>query len=108
MLGGARRTRQPNGLVIACRLLAQYRRLAKRAAKEDPHLFGPHARRYFLDTLELERREQEIQLALEKVYGPPLPGQPTPCSTLWTDRYCPSPKQRRSFLRWFREQYPGP
>ena len=106
MLGGARRPRQPDLLAVACGLISRYLRLAGRMAKQDPHLFGPHARRYFLDTLQREAEEQEIEIALRKVYGPPAPGQPAHVSTLWTDRYFPQPKQRRLFLKWFHEQYP--
>jgi len=51
-------------------------------AKEDPHIFGPHARQYFLDTLEMEREQQEAQAALRKAYGPPSPNQPKYVSTL--------------------------
>lgn len=104
MLGGARR---PNHLVLACRLLSLHLRLAKRMAKEDPHLFGPHARQYFLDTLQLEQEEREIEAAIRKVYGPLPPGESPPVSTLWTDRYHPQPEQRKLFLKWFHEKYPS-
>jgi len=106
MLGGARR-RHPNYLAIACRALNQYLRLAKRRAKEDPHIFGPRASDYYLDTLKMERREQEAQAALRKVYGPPAPGQPEHVSTLWTDRYPLEPKKSRLFFKWFHEKYPA-
>jgi hypothetical protein len=33
-------------LRVACGLISHYLRLAGRMAKQDPHLFGPHARRY--------------------------------------------------------------
>jgi hypothetical protein len=107
MCSGARRPRRPDYLAIACRLLNQSLRIAKRMAKEDPHIFGPRSREYFRDTLKLERQEQEMEAAVRKVYGPPVPGQPEHVSTLWTDRYLPEPKQRRLFLKWFRENYPS-
>ena len=107
MLGGARRSRRHDELLRICRILTQYLRLARRMEKRDPHLFGPRARDYFLDTLSLERQQQEFEAALRKVYGPHDPTQPAPCSTLWTDRYhFTTPRQRRLFLSWFREQYP--
>jgi hypothetical protein len=107
MCAGARRPRRPNYLAIACRALNQYLRLAKRRAKEDPHIFGPRARDYYLDTLRMEQREQEAQAALRKVYGPPAPGEPQHVSTLWTDRYPLEPKKSRLFLKWFHEKYPS-
>jgi len=105
MLGGAHR---PNYLALACSALNQALRLQARMAKEDPHIFGPHSHQYFLDTLEMEREEKEIEAALRRVYGPPAPGQPERVSTLWTDRYYPKPEQRRLFLKWFHEKYPLP
>ena len=107
MLGGARRPRPPNYLAIACRALNQYIRLAKRRAKNDPHIFGPRAHDYYLDTLRMEQREREAEAALLKVYGPPAPGEPKHVSTLWTDRYPPEAKKSRLFLKWFHEQYPS-
>ncbi|MBI5387446.1 MAG: hypothetical protein HZA90_22535 [Verrucomicrobia bacterium] len=108
MLGGARRPRQPNYLAIACRLLNQCLRLNDRMAKRDPHIFGPYARRYFEDTVRLEKEHAESEAALRKVYGSPTPDAPAPVSTLWTDRYDPPPKQHRMFLKWFHENYPSP
>ena len=107
MLGGARR--RPDELLLLCRVLTQYLRLARRMEKRDPHLFGPRARDYFLDTLRLERQQQETQAALRKVYGPSGPATPAPVSTLWTDRYhFSTPRERRLFLNSFRKQYPFP
>jgi hypothetical protein len=109
MLAGARRPRRPNDLLLLCRILTRYLRVVRRMEKRDPHLFGPHARDYFLDTLRIERQQQENEAALRKVYGPPDPSRPAPVSTLWTDRYhFSSPRQRRLFLNWFHEQYPSP
>jgi hypothetical protein len=106
MLGGARR-RHPNYLAIACRALNQYLRIANRMAKNDPHLFGPRARHYYLDTLKMEQQEKEAEAALDKIYGPPAPGEPKRVSTLWTDSYPLEPKKSRFFLKWFHENYPS-
>jgi hypothetical protein len=109
MLAGARRPGRPNDLLLLCRILTRYLRLVQRMERRDPHLFGPRARDYFLDTLRLERQQHEGEAALRKVYGPPDPGRPAPVSTLWTDRYhFSSPRQRRRFLKWFHEHYPSP
>ena len=108
MLGGVRRSRRPDELLRICRILTQYLRLALRMEKRDPHLFGPRARDYFLDTLRLERQQQENEAALRKVYGAAAPTQPAPVSTLWTDRYhFTTPRERRLLLKRFREQYPS-
>jgi hypothetical protein len=107
MLGGVHRPRRPNGLVVACRLLTQSMRSRRQMARDEPHIFGPHARRYFLETVELEKYEQDLHAAIDKVYGPPPPGTPPRVSTLWTDRYSPPPEQRRLFLKWFKERYPS-
>jgi hypothetical protein len=79
MLGGAAR---PNFLAMACSAINKALRIHARLAKEDPHLFGPHSHRYFLDTLEMEREEKEREAALRSVYGPPKPGEPVHVSTL--------------------------
>jgi hypothetical protein len=104
MLGGARR---PNYLALACSALTQLLRLETRKAKEAPHLFGPHAHKYFLDTLTMEREQQEREAALRRAYGPPKLGEPEFVSTLWTDRYYPEPGSRKMFLKWFHEKYPS-
>jgi hypothetical protein len=109
MLGTARRRRRPDDLVLLCRVLTQYLRLARRMEKRDPHLFGPRARDYFLDTLRLERQQEETAAAIRKIYGPPDPAQPARVSNLWTDRYhFSSPRQHRIFLKRFHERYPSP
>jgi hypothetical protein len=106
MLGGARRPPRPNELRNACRLLDQALRIRKRMTKRDPHLFGPHAHRYYLDTLRLAQQQQEARAALAKVYGPSPPGAPDCTSTVWADRYVfRTPEQHRRHLRWFKEQY---
>jgi hypothetical protein len=106
MLGGARR-RHPDYLAVACRALNQYLRIANRMAKNDPHIFGPRAHDYYLDTLKMEQREKEAEAALDKVYGQPAPGGPQRVSTLWTDRYPLELKKSRLFLKWFHENYPS-
>ena len=109
-LPGARSKRRPDDLRLLCRVLTQYLRLARRMEKRDPHLFGPRARDYYLDTLRLEQRDQEVEAALRKIYGPRDPGAPARVSTLWSDRYpeFSSASQHRLFLKWFHEQYPSP
>jgi hypothetical protein len=109
MLGGARRPRRPDELRQLCQILTQYLRLARRMEKRDPHLFGPRARDYYLDTLWMERQHLEAQAALRKIYGPPDPSQPERAFTLWTDRYhFTSRRQYRRFLKWFHWAYPSP
>ena len=104
-LGGAR---QPDELLSLCRLLEEAVRLRQRLARRDPHLFGPHAQRYYLDTVRLAQEQQEIDAALHNVYGPPPSGEPQTGSTVWTDRYVfRTPEQHRLHLRWFQEHY-GP
>ena len=98
--------RRPNYLALACKALNQYLRLRRRMAKEDPHIFGPRAGDYYLDTLKEEQRRREADAALRSVYGPPAPGEPEHVSTLWTDRYEIKPEQRKIFLKWFHEKYP--
>ena len=93
MSPGVRRPPRPDYLAIACRAVNQLLRLRRRMAKEDPHIFGPHSSQYFLDTLEMERKEKETAAALQRVYGPPAPGEPVRVSTLWTDRYGPARKR---------------
>lgn len=98
--------RPPNHLKQVCDIIAAYLRLRDRAAKREPHLFGPHAHAYFLETLQLEKREQEIESALNKVYGPPPPDVPERISTLWSDQYFPkTPLQQRIHRKWFKEKY---
>ena len=104
MLGGARR---PNFLTLACKAINQALRIRNRLAKEEPHIFGPRSHQYFLDTLQMEREQEEREAALRSVYGPPKPGEPEFVSTLWTDRYNPpeDPELRRIFFKCFHEKY---
>jgi hypothetical protein len=99
-----RRFRRINHLAEACRALALVLRQSKKMARADPHLFGPHARRYYLDTIQAAQQEVEAEAALRKVYGPPQPGDPPPAPGIWTRRYSLDP-QRKGFRKWFREQY---
>jgi hypothetical protein len=104
MAPGARR---PNYLALACKAFKQVLRFHRRLAKQDPHLFGPRAHDYYLDTLAEERRLHEAEAALRRVYGPPAPGEPEHVSTLWNDRYEIKPGQQKMFLKWFHENYPS-
>ena len=102
------RARAGDSLGYLCSLLEQLLRSANRLAQNDPHLFGPRAREYYLDTLRLQGEERLIEEALRKTYGPVKPGEPRHISTLWTDRYFPPPERRKLFRKWFHEQYPSP
>ena len=115
MLGGVR-LRHPNYLAMVCSAINQALRIQRRLAKQDPHIFGPRAHDYYLDTLAEERRLREAQAALDKVYGPAVPcwpvrpgppGESNLLSTFWSDRYEPKPEQRKIFLKWFHENYPS-
>ena len=103
---GRRLTRgpRPRYLALACRLLRDAVRISKRMAKRDPHLFGPHARAYYDDTVGLENFQREFDEALRKVYGPNPDDASPRQSTIWTDRYINRPTQR-SFRKWFKESY---
>ena len=97
--------RRKNPLREICRLLEQYLKLRKHAARRDPHLFGPHAHRYYADTLAEERRQREIELSLQKVYGPPRPGEDYESRQVWRERYEIQPGRERLFRKWFKENY---
>lgn len=101
-----RRWTPPNHLAIACRALAKYVRERQRLAREQPHLYGPHADRYRRDTVAMMRSDAEAETALRKVYGPHQPGESSSRPDAWTRRYVLSP-QWRGFRKWFRESY-GP
>jgi hypothetical protein len=95
---------EPNYLRQACRVLALYVRLAERAARREPHLYGPHAEQYRQDTAKQAEWDAVCASALEKVYGPRPPGAPPSRPDAWTYRYEILPKWPK-FLRWFREKY---
>jgi len=78
-------------------------RISRRMAKREPHLFGPHAADYFLDTLHEQQGQRELEIAINRVYGTTADGLPQP-STRWTDRYVTWPAQR-FFRKWFKERY---
>ena len=96
--------RRTNYLAEACRALGLFLRQTKKMAKADPHLFGPHARRYFLDTVQMAQQEEEVAAALRNVYGPPQPDDPPLPPGVWTERYVLNP-QWKGFPKWFREKY---
>lgn len=98
--------RPPDYLAIACRCLTQAMRISDRLARRDPHLFGPHAGRYFRDTAREAAEVATIETALRKVYGPPQANDLPPGPGVWTQRYHLDP-QWRGFRKWFRERY-GP
>ena len=99
-----RRYRRRNLLAEACRALELCIRQSKKMAKADPHLFGPHARAYYLDTLREDQQAQEIEAALEKVYGPDPDGAGQ-LRSVWQERYNIPPEERRNFLKWFKQRY---
>lgn len=96
--------RPPNDLAAACTLLNQYIRLRRKTAKAAPHLFGPHAGKYYRDTLRLAAQDQEVDAALEKIYGPAPPGSP-PRPSVWVERYAIPTDQQKLHRKWFREKY---
>ena len=88
----------------ACRAMNLFLRQAKKMAKADPHLFGPHARRYFQDTVRDAQQQAEADAAIRKVYGPPKPGDPPLPPGVWTQRYNLDPEWK-GFRKWFKETY---
>jgi hypothetical protein len=84
MLGGARRPRQPNYLLLACRALSE---LIKIDARLRP--FMEEQQRM----LEQDAWNQECEAALRKVYGPPKADAPPPLSAFFTS--VPTPAQIR-------------
>ena len=100
-----RRWRRPNYLAQACSALNQYLRLQRKLARDHPHLYGSHARRYYLDTLALEKFHQEIDDALRKIYGPCADDADQPARRVWTERYVDLPSKPRFFRKWFHETY---
>ena len=96
--------RPPNYLAQACTLIQKYIRLRRKAARDEPHLFGPHAGAYYRDTLKLEAQQKEVDAALEKVYGPGPPGSSPPPS-VWAERYSIPPESMKIHRKWFRENY---
>lgn len=87
VLGGARHPRKPDGVTVICQLLNRFLRITDRMAKEEPHLFGPQAPQYFLDTLAMERERREIEADIAKVYGDKTASGRRYVDTLWSERY---------------------
>jgi len=98
-----RRLRRPNLLAEVCRAVNAALRQSKKMARADPHLFGPQARKYFLDTIQLEKDQEALNAELRKVYGTSADAHPP--STVWQDRYCIPPASQKLFRKWFREFY---
>jgi hypothetical protein len=97
--------RPPNWLAMACTGLEQYLRLRQKAAREEPHIFGPHADLYYRDTLHMEQQRIETEAALEKIYGPDPDGQCSNPNQIWDKRYVEAPSNRKFFLKWFKREY---
>lgn len=96
--------RRRNDLAAACRALTMALRISKRLTKNDPHLFGPHAHQYYLDTVAQAQEAEIAEAALRKVYGPPQPGDPPPLPDVFTRRYFLDP-QWKGFRKWFADCY---
>jgi hypothetical protein len=96
--------RRTDYFAVACRAMNLFLRQTKKMAKADPHLFGPHARRYFQDTVHAVQQQAETDAAIRKVYGPPKPDDPPLPPGVWTQRYFLDPEWK-GFRKWFRETY---
>ena len=99
--------RPPDYLAQACSLLARCGRLRRQAARRDPHLFGPHARRYYQDTVRMGQQQRETAAALDRVYGATPAGQPPDLRQVWYERYHAEPGRGEAFRKWFQIQYGG-
>jgi len=99
-----RRFHRANLLAEACRALNLCLRQARKMAETDPHLFGPHARKYHLDVRRRAQEQQVIHAALDKIYGPAPAGAPRSPS-VWQEHYDIPPERRKLFRKWFRENY---
>lgn len=88
----------------ACSAINRFLRQTQKMAKADPHLFGPHASRYFHDTVSAAQHAAKGEAAIRKVYGPPQPGDPPPPPGVWTRRYFHDP-QWKGFRKWFAKTY---
>ena len=97
--------RPPDWWAAACNALARYVRILDQSARRDPHLFGPHADSYFRDTVQLQQKQREIEAALQKAYGPPVPGQEWRPEIVWYERYVRDPANEEFFRKWFKEHY---
>ena len=101
-----RPARRPDCLAEICSVIARYLRQRKKIAQAEPHLFGRHASAYYRDTLQEEQHRRKIDTVLEKVYGPPSLGTPSPRS-VWQERYDIPPDKIKFHRKWFCEKY-GP
>ena len=79
--------------------------MRKKAVREAPHLWGPHAARYFADTQQQEELQREIDTALEKVYGSDATREKRSPGQIWYQNYVEGPANRRLFRKWFKERY---
>jgi hypothetical protein len=104
-----RAVRPKNPFREACVFLGRYVRMRERAARRDPHLFGPHAAKYHQDTVRLEQERHALAAALERVYGPGTNAAASSTAgaddSIWTQRYCIPRAQRGLFRKWFHETY---
>jgi hypothetical protein len=96
--------RRANLLAEACRAINLCLRQSRKMAAADPHLFGPHALDYYRDVLRMEKEQQVIQTALDKVYGT-SPADAPRSSSVWREHYDIPPEGRKIFRKWFRENY---
>lgn len=96
--------RRTNYLAAACQALNQLLRKKREMARAHPHLFGPHAGSYLVDTVRAARHAAEAEAAIRKVYGPPRPDDPPPPPGVWSQRYGLDP-QWKGFRRWFHHIY---
>ena len=96
--------RRPDYFAQACVAMNLFLRQTKKMTKADPHLFGPHARRYFQDTAGDAQQQAEADAAIRKVYGPPKPGDPPLPPGVWTQRYFLNPEWK-GFRKWFSKTY---
>ena len=96
--------RRPDPLLAACRALNGYVEAAQELAEDQPHIFGPHARQYFQDTIQAAKVAAEADAAIHKVYGPRKLGDPPLQPGVWTRRYFLDPEWK-GFSKWLRRTY---
>ncbi|MEY4387567.1 MAG: hypothetical protein RLY20_2850 [Verrucomicrobiota bacterium] len=97
--------RPPDYFAQACQHLERYVRLVEKAARQEPHVYGPHADRYYRDTVQMISDEREIDAALARVYGSTPTSVSEIAARIWRERYGFSTRQAPSFRKWFRERY---
>ena len=96
--------RRRNHFLAAYREFNRYVKETKKLAKQHPHVCGPHARQYFLDTKQTAKVAAEAEAAIHKIYGPGKPGDPPLRPGVWTRRYFLNPEWK-GFHKWFRKTY---